>query len=1045
MLLRRATPLAIAIAALACEPSVPFDPATHNPSTVDYAAFDPTGNPPAIPLPNDLAFQPQAISTQNASQAALLNAFRAAGGFPNDQEVPITIDFVRETLDPNTGAQKRSTPPIDTTSINPSTLLIIGKTSSGSGAVAYDAPKPADYVVNGDHGTLTLHKSPDLAKSGSRRFAPGQYIVAVRGGANGVKVTGSTTGLQPQAAMYLLLQGQDLSLPQNQGLIPGNTRADKATTAAQLEALRKLYLAPFAAIDASGAFSSLEIATMTTFTVAPLVAHVETDPGAGLMPLPSDFLFANGHLLPQLADPVNGPFKQLGPGLATLDGFSTTAMVLSQTSAFIDAKTVNGSSVFLYELNLATKPPTARRLVDIAEALGAGHPERTEYVSEPSQISQAALSGGACSAHPTELCASPVIGLQPAVPALVGSTFVPVPPLKEGTTYVVLVTDKVKDINGAALGRSTLGRILLLDPSLTIADSKGKSQISGVTDAQAVGLDQMRGAIALAAGTLAAEKGSAYGRDHIEMAYTFKTQTMKSTAVNLTALPYSTPSSGPTSTIVPVGTPKLYGTCLGVACPDGTVANVFDAYGVDIPTVPNANIGTIVEANIITFNGLDDTTGAFKDLTKVQPALEVITALIALPNLTCLPTATTPCSIPLVVFRHGFGGGRGDMLTLANTFNAQGIAVAAIDANKHGDRSFCSANSQCAGGSTCQAVASMANQGDPAGATPGRCAGGATPDFVRRPVLCPTAGCTTATLTKGIPIASSTFLVGANIFRTRDTLRQDLIDESQLIRVLSPNPACDPAALATDPLHTCANQVITASTGFQIDRTKIWFVGLSLGSISGTIDVAANPRIGKAAFSVGGGTIADIFTTSPSFAGPTNALLASLGIAPGTAAYLQFLNVSKWILDPADPVNFATNLIANPLASPLSGGVAPPGRKVLAQISNCDLTVPNPFNLEADKLTGLGPTSSSTSTLEILTNSGDYSSIGQTSCAVTSGSTTVPVPEAVAGAGAVPHGILLDWGVVGGAVNATLKALTLQLQTDFQAFLSSDTQPPPVR
>ena len=1045
MLLRRATPLlALALAALACEPPVPFDPASHNPSAVDYAAFDPAGNPPAIPLPNDLALRPSAIATQNPAQAALLTAFALAGGFPNDQEVPITIDFVRETLDPNTGAPTRSALPLDLTSINQGTLLLIGITSAGAGPVAYDPPKAADYAVHGDHSTLTLHKSANTA--GLRRFAPGEYIVAVRGGASGVQISGSSAGLQPQPAMYLLLQDQDLTLPQNQGIIPGNSRAEKATAAAQLEALRKLYLAPFAAIDASGAFNHQEVATMATFAVAPAATHVETDAGAGLIPLPSDFLFANGHLLPQLADPVKGPFKALGPGLATLDGFSTTAMVIAQTSGFIDANTVNGTSAFIYELNLTTNPPTARRLVDIAEAAGSGHPEKTEYVSEPPQISQAAASGTACKAHPAEPCASPIIGLQPAVPAAAAS-FVAVPPLKEGTTYVVMITDKVKDLGGAPLARSTLGRILLLDPSIKITSATGKSQITGVTDAQAPGLDQMRGAISLAAGTLAAEKGSAYGRDHIVMGYTFKTQTMKSTAINLTALPYSTPSSGATSTIVPVGTPKLYGTCLGAPCPDGTVADVFNAYGLDLAIVPNVHIGTIVEANIVTFNGLDDVTGAFKDLTKVQPTPEVITALIALPNLTCMPTATTPCSIPLTIFRHGFGGGRGDMLTIADTFNTQGIAVAAIDANKHGDRSFCSANSQCGGGSTCQAIASMANQGDPAGGTPGKCAGGATPDFVRRPVLCPSGGCATATLTKGIPIASANFLVGANIFRTRDTLRQDLIDESQLIRVLSPNPACDPAALATDPAHSCANQILTASTGFQIDRTRIWFVGISLGSISGTLDVATNPRIGKAAFSVGGGTVADIFTNSPAFAPQVNLLLASLGIAPGTAAYLQFVNVAKWILDPADPVNFATNLIAKPLASPLSGGAVPPAKKVLEQISNCDLTVPNPFNLESDLLSGVGPVSSSASTLEILTNSGSYAPIGQTACGVTNPLTGafVPVPEAAAGAGAVPHGILEDWGVVAGTPIPALTALTAQLQTDFANFLSSDTLPPPVR
>ena len=365
MLLRRTTPLALVLA-LACEPSVPFDTA-NNPKRVDYAVFDPTGTPPGgclaagsaadIPLPNDLALLPQAIATQPPAQQALLKLF-AIEGFPNDQEVPITIDFVSESIDPATCAITRSAPKIDTSSINQSNLLVLSLSSSGSGALAYDAPKSTDYATVGDHGTLTIHKSPDPS-TGSRRWPAGTEIVfAVRGGPNGVKVTDNPAGLQPQPAMFLLEQDKDLTLPENQSNLPGTTRAEKAANGAQLETLRKQYLLPFAAIDASKAFTHREIATMGTFKIADSTArtHVETDPSAGKLPLPSDFLMGpNGHLLPELAAPT-GPFKGLGPGLATLDGFSTTAMVLSQTSTAILASTVAGGT-FIYQVDTTANPP----------------------------------------------------------------------------------------------------------------------------------------------------------------------------------------------------------------------------------------------------------------------------------------------------------------------------------------------------------------------------------------------------------------------------------------------------------------------------------------------------------------------------------------------------------------------------------------------------------------------------------------------------------------------------------------------------------------
>jgi hypothetical protein len=129
----------LALAALACEPSIS---SAINPSAVDYAAFDPTGNPPSIPLPNDLALQPQAIAAQSGAQKALLQEFVNAGGFPNDQEVPITIDFVRLTIDPNTGASTRSAPALDVSSINSNNLIVLSFSTGGYSSIAYDAPAP---------------------------------------------------------------------------------------------------------------------------------------------------------------------------------------------------------------------------------------------------------------------------------------------------------------------------------------------------------------------------------------------------------------------------------------------------------------------------------------------------------------------------------------------------------------------------------------------------------------------------------------------------------------------------------------------------------------------------------------------------------------------------------------------------------------------------------------------------------------------------------------------------------------------------------------
>jgi hypothetical protein len=983
MLLRRATGLALAMLALSCEPSVPFD-TSGNPDAVDYAAFDPTGSPPSLPLPNDLALQEAAISTQNPAQAALLTQWQAEG-FPNDQEVPISIDFVRETLDPATGKPTRSAPQVDTSSITPATLLLLASGSSGSGPVAYDPPLPSDYAVSADHGTLTLHKAKDA--SGSRRWPAGtRMVVAVRGGQSGVKVkNGAPGGLQPQPAMFLLLQDKDLTLPENSGLLPGDSRGEKAAAATQLESIRKGYLAPFAAIDAKGAFNHREIATMATFTVASSMrrTHVETDPGSGRMPLPSDFLLGpDGHLLPELAA-ASGPFGALGAGLATLDGFSTTAMILMQTSAPIDASTVNASSVFLYEIEkTGQSPPLATRLGELQEQ-GKAH----RFVAEPPQITQP-VNG---------VPASTAIGLQPAVPVQVPGTaaVISVPPLSEGTTYVVLVTDRVKDLDGDELVRSTLGKILLLDPSISVF-ANGKSEVSGVSDAQAAGIDQMRQAVNLAAASLVAEKNaSGLARGDIVMAYTFRTQGMKEVATGLAALPYQ----DPTAALSDSGRKTFCN--LGAPACDGTVAEVLSAYGV--AGVPSGNIFAVVDTNIATFNklicppgasGCAD-TGAFTPQA-VLPTAESIRMLVALPapaSTGCTPGPTTVCTLPLAVFRHGFGSWRGSMLAIADALNAQGIAVAAIDAAKHGDRSFCSADAQCAKGA-CVPVAGLGGEGD--AAPPGKCA----TDFLR-------AGGAPS----GNPAASGNFLISGNLFRTRDTLRQDIIDQSQLVRVLSPNPRCLAGAPPADASNTCANEIVTQAFGVQFDPERIWFVGQSLGAISGAVDVAANPRIQKAALNVGGSTLADVFTQSPSFQGQVGALLAGLGIAPGSAAFLQFVQVAKWVLDPADPENFARNLSQQTLPSPLLGGAAPMPRSILGQMALCDSVVPNAFSLNLYGEAGL-PTA------------------GGANSQTASFTTFLSGVGAQCPGNAVDHGFLLA---------------TPDAQNDIAGFFLTDTPPPPQR
>ena len=841
-------------------------------------------------------------------------------------------------------------------------------------------------------------------------WTPGQYVVGLRGGPNGVK-TKEGEEIHASSTFYLVAQGHKLVTDEDLTLLRAQTGSEAAAraAAAQLNALIDAYTlgGVFAAVNQ--VFPHEELAALTAFTVAPVNSNVvEVDPGRAVVPLPIDLLRdETGHISSQGACGLaqgtysavtgactdsHGNPNAASAGFKTLDGFSTTGAILIPVSDLILANTVTSSTVQLWDLSGASP-----QLVD-----------PNTYIIEPKEVTQSGLAQA--------------IVLQPAGATSGDATSVfRTRPLKDATDYAVVVSDQVQDKTGKPLGQGTVMKILQFTNPVSVG---GKSQLIGIDDTTAGAMERMRQRLP------AIIAASGFTSAHVAMAYTFHTQSILSTAVQLAALPYGTPSSGASSTIAPVpGSTKLYCTAAVAAsnpnCSASTVDDAYSAYGVDKAVVPNGHVGYVIETVVPTFNKLrcntGDTnctdTGAFSAAT-VQPVVEPINVLIALPpppyNGSCAPPSA--CSIPLLVFRHGIGGGRADMLRIADRFNQNGIAVAAIDAAKHGDRSYCKASSECAAGASCVAIAALAGEGDAPQATPGQCMNGTTAaDFARR------TSCATCSNTKAIPLASSNFLISANFFRTRDSLRQDLIDQSQLVRVLSPDPT------GAQP----GNLITTAVTGVQCDNTKIWYAGQSLGAIQGTPDVAANPRISKAVLNVGGGTVVDVFATSPAFTPLTNQLLTGLNIQPGTAAYLQFLVVAKTILDPADPVNFAGHLQSNTLPNLLvnqNGTVPQAAKALLTQAAYCDQVVPNPWNYILDSTAGTGPLPGfpgfgGAGTFQLFYKS-NGSAPDLTTCPAPGG-TNIPTT-------AVPHAFFNDF---------VDTAMTSQAQSDAAAFLQSGTNP----
>jgi hypothetical protein len=983
---------------------------------VKPGAVDPLANPAVVPTPNDLAMQAWPTLTHPflTAQKSLLQAFVAAGGFPADQAVGITIPIKRLTW--NGSAYVVQAPPL----VDQSTLTTTGLNRNVI-VLRIDVTPPVVQDVEVDAancttGQIALRKTADPV-TGSRAWHPGRYAYAIRAGA--VKTT-TGVGIDADQGIALVAPNKDLTNPSNQP--PGGL---PAALVPQLEAVRSSLWQPTdwnavvapcdgvnlgtcwfpgpgpaglsAAFPAIGAFIPADqVAAIATFEVAgspsalvPPTPVVPVDAASGIAPLPIDLLRTANHGTTIAYNPAFGP---AAAGLTTLDGFSTTAMMLAQVTFPLDASTVTGFNVHVFKVQGSTVTP----LKELKQQIGlfqlglGGVPSQAQYVAEPDPITTTyghdVVPGVQCAVPGvpvgTGRC-SVAIGLQPAVGANAGPFgTINLPPLEEDTDYAVVITTGVKDMVGRPFQKSTVAK-LLVDPGFDpIATSSvdGKSLLAGIDDATATALQKMR--IQLAPVLAAAGLTS----NDVALAYTFRTQSVKETSLSLVGLPY-----GP------------YGA--GIANEDPAVLTTWTPsqaaaqYGFDANALPTAAVPEIAEVKMRTVSLLlaSQNQGAFDP---AHLSSELITALVAIPapgsvTGTCpdvLPPPVPPYAgvgvtacAPLVVFEHGITDSKAEVLPLAAALASNGFVVVSIDQAMRGDRSYCSgsgltaqtdADQMCcptglcgADGGTCVFKANLSSPvdvdasgnpiriglcqtatGAPARAMAHRLDNGAIPSL------------------KGTAFASANRLLSLNFFRLRDVFRQDVVDESAAI--LSFAPIGPPIPGRSDAFAS----YLRDKYGIAVDFTKVYLAAHSGGAISGMQTMAVNPRISRAVTYAGGATFVDIANNPQSHFHSVLVSLLPPGSGEGTPSYLKLLQVAKWVMDPAEPANYAQFVVPGSLPSPFSFppfNTTPlnafwgtqPTRDVLTQLSLCDNTVPNDQNLFYSGMLGLtAPATPATST-----------------------------------------------------------------------------------
>ncbi len=269
---------------------------------------------------------------------------------------------------------------------------------------------------------------------------------------------------------------------------------------------------------------------------------------------------------------------------------------------------------------------------------------------------------------------------------------------------------------------------------------------------------------------------------------------------------------------------------------------------------------------------------------------------------------------PVVIFGHGLGSNKESVFAIAGKLAVAGFATVAIDFSQHGSRAVQKSTAValgCKGHCYDATNADTGKECDTTGTTPGT--------NVCNALVGETCGSQVAEDPINPPSPSSApqcydSIFSANLAAVRDNVRQTVLD---LERVAKAVKAC-----GTD---NCGS--------FKVDSERIYYGGLSLGSLIGATAAAMSPDIVGAGLNVPGVGWLDVIenTNTPEIQCSLVNALVDAGVVFGTKwtpgsttdvcttgewkmqpGYATFSAIGRWVLDPADAANFVARLRLKP-------------------------------------------------------------------------------------------------------------------------------------
>ncbi|HUS28936.1 MAG TPA: hypothetical protein VMZ53_10505 [Kofleriaceae bacterium] len=324
---------------------------------------------------------------------------------------------------------------------------------------------------------------------------------------------------------------------------------------------------------------------------------------------------------------------------------------------------------------------------------------------------------------------------------------------------------------------------------------------------------------------------------------------------------------------------------IGVAtrATDGPRAGL-ERWGNDNPTgIAHDHVGVIGSGTmtIARFRRDDTASDGPEDETFENPVRVI--AMDTIPVTFIVPSSPMPASgYPVIIYGHGLGASRDQLLSFAEPLTAQGYVIAGIDMSGHGSRFDPS-----------DVHANMANQ---------------LPSFSGDGAVRDGFGDTTG-LTTQFDFFEGFLGVGG----VRDSIRQSALDLGRLAQMLR-RPDLDLSALAGP-----------GSASPKLDTTRIAYLGESFGTVVGTVFAATEPNVDLFVLDVPGGGILDHLL-------PESAEIGSLAMPIIESIYGPRDRLSRWhpligmmqaVVDGADPLSYAPHILDDRFDVPGIGVLRP--------------------------------------------------------------------------------------------------------------------------